>query len=188
MDLTLPGSTVNDRLKEVIQGLKATYDDIERVTGVSRSTWIRMTKPGASVKIEHVDLLSSNFDIDGDYVKTGKRSVPTLGMQVEEEQTPYGKSVPTLADNQVNEEKEKFREFIGKHRKGSAGSKLNPEDYDNPMVILDAAVKDLTAEWKWIVQNEKDDKARKEWLKGALKVINRIATKHLDRLDSEQED
>lgn len=77
--MALSQKTANERLKEEIQRIDATYDDIERETDISRNTWMRMTKPNYSIKIENIELLSDKFDIDAKYVLVGERSVPTSG-------------------------------------------------------------------------------------------------------------
>lgn len=77
--MALSQKTANERLKEEIQRIDATYDDIERETDISRNTWMRMTKPNYSIKIENIELLSDKFDIDSKYVLVGERSVPTWG-------------------------------------------------------------------------------------------------------------
>jgi len=86
--------SINLRLKEEIESLNTTYDAIEEATGMSRNTWMRMTKPGYSIKVDNIDLLSNNFDIDRKYILVGERSIPTLG---------HSDSVPTWG-NKVNED------------------------------------------------------------------------------------
>ncbi|MEQ9280343.1 MAG: S24 family peptidase, partial [Balneola sp.] len=100
--MSLNPDEANLRLKEVIKSIKATYDDIEEETGISRNTWIRLTKPGNSIKVEHIYLLGDKYDIDVNYVLTGERSVPTWA---------HSESVPTSAKNksvQTSEHQQSF--------------------------------------------------------------------------------
>lgn len=83
--------TANTRLKEEIERIDATYDDIERETGISRNTWMRMTKPDYSIKIENVKMLSDIFGVDDRYIFIGERSMQS---------TAHSQSVPTWAHSE----------------------------------------------------------------------------------------
>jgi len=103
-------NSVNKRLKQEIEALNTTYDKIEEATDVSRSTWLRMTKPGNSIKIEHIELLSSKYEtIDKAYILLGTRSVPTLGKTVPTWE--HSESVPTSAKNKSVQTSEHQHEF-----------------------------------------------------------------------------
>jgi len=94
--LALSQTTANQRLKEEIERIDATYDDIERETNISRNTWMRMTKPNYSIKIENVELLGDKFGIDTKYVLVDERSVPTSGSVPRWEQK---EGAPTWAED-----------------------------------------------------------------------------------------
>lgn len=130
--LALSQKTVNQRLKEEIERIDATYDDIERETNISRNTWMRMTKPGYSIKVENVELLSDKFDIDSKYVLVGEKTFPTWG---------HSESVPTRA-HFVNEDNINYdpTEFVSvpyyPNVYASGGQGLIAENESNLQIIF----------------------------------------------------
>ncbi|GEM_PF-2250101 len=191
--MTTSNSTINSRIRDAVKSIKATYDEIAEKTGISRSTLIRMMEEGTDVKIGNVESLSSKYDIDKDYILTGReelKSVTPVSQTVspvrhfEEEESLHSNADSANVGNQVNEEKQKYEEFRASAPKGTHAAKLKEEDYDNPLVILDAAVSDLKRDWDGQVRGWPLEE-RMKFLKDALGIINRISAKYLSKMEDQ---
>jgi transcriptional regulator with XRE-family HTH domain len=169
-------NNINNRLKSFIDSLSMSYEELANETGIARRTWQRQVENDASIKSDYLLLLKDKFGADINWILTGENSGG-----VSSEKQDYEESVSSMTHS---ESTEKYRAFKDAAPEGSMAAKLKLKDYDNPMVVLSYAITDLNREWEAQAERELSKEEREEWLKEALTIVQRIATKHLKDLGS----